>query len=254
MEETATSTRPKRPTLGAPILQDSLQHGAQAATRTSSRVRKGDTSLQTKTSPTAERLPSFRQLSKVAAAGEEGDQPTVTAPTPTSASTAHLQPTLIDPALPTAPMVPNMILQSTFEHPSLQVDRSNMPQMIPTGPPHIPLPGEMQPNPYFNDPSPLSATYPNPAAAFYHERRQSLVYNQVPIIPSHPSYHSTSSSEPYTQPDTLNMTDPSLSMDVAPPRPTEQPSHQPSTIQPTIYSCDFPECTAPPFPTQYLLK
>ncbi|PNS21480.1 hypothetical protein CAC42_1259 [Sphaceloma murrayae] len=271
--------RPARPQLAAPLRVktsdssqnhqhsiDSVACGSEAHPAPAQPPALGPSSA----SPKAERLPSFRQLSKIAdAAGEEISRPSAYPPPPPSvypAPTAANQ----SPVLPHHPYPPATQLSPSQSY----------------GYPVQTSPTSAQPDPFYPN-SPPSATF-STSSTIYNPRRQSFPISAGPVPPplnsmptgssSGESYTQTSSTgEGQTSTSQTTPVEPGGPVDAAgrpkyPAPPANMVSNVPPQLAPQIapqltasmsapgptsqgpWYCDYPGCTASPFPTQYLLK
>ena len=193
-------------------------------------------------SPKAERLPSFRQLSKIADAGGEDPQAPVSYP-----HSAYPPPPTMPSQSPIMTIQPPLPLQ----HTSPSATYGYLPQTASAS---------LQRDPYYTA-SPPSATY---TAAPYYSRRRSIAYPNPPTLPGIPTASSSGESGGHRSSFTNDsygtaQTTPidSTSIDAAmrpilPPIPDLQ--QQSSLAAAGSFICDYSGCTAAPFQTQYLLK
>ena len=207
-------------------------------------------------SPKAERLPSFRQLSRIASVGEEETRASPTYPPPPSSY--H------NPAPSHSPISQPQHLQQQqyFSHP---------PQMSPVsgyGYTQVSPTASMQSDPYYSN-SPPSATFAS--SGFYAAptpRRSQAPFPGPPAsLPSLTSTNSSASSglslqnsatDGYSTANTTPI-DSSTSVDsigrISLPAPmTSMPPPPPLNNLPGTFACTHPGCNALPFQTQYLLK
>ena len=205
-------------------------------------------------SPQAERLPSFRQLSKIAAHGEHDPRPAQTSTYPPPPPLNHHSP---NPAQPSATAAPPT---QSYAHP---------PHMPPAPTSYVyhhqssPTTIQNEPSPYYTASSTAnmySSTnyYPPPS-----DRRSSVVYPRPPatLISSLTSSSESSNrslQSTGTEDWSTAHTTPIESADSAPRKsPNDLPQMPPPPINTNIlgtFVCDYAGCTAPPFQTQYLLK
>ncbi|GAB7344048.1 hypothetical protein MBLNU457_1966t1 [Dothideomycetes sp. NU457] len=217
--------------------------------------------LSMSASPKAERLPSFHQLSRIAADGEHDPRPTQTYPPPPPPSN-YLPPPPNSAQSPGAPPQPYL----------------NPPQISPTptyGYHHQSSPTAMQ-----NEPSPYYAAsptanmysttshYPPPPPPPHPERRTSAPYTRPPATlistltssseSSNRSLQSTGTGTGMSHEDWgTNHTTPIESTNSTPRQGLPEFPHlappPPNNVLGS-FICDHPGCTAQPFQTQYLLK
>lgn len=207
-----------------------------------------DSHESTPSSPKAERLPSFRQLSKIAAAGQEESEcrPASYPAAPAFPSAISSQSPVISP-------------QQHYNQPQRLSPVNNFSYMSQASPVNT----FVEPRDPYYATSPSSATYPAPP--YYPTRRSVPPSNSAPpsLPPSLPSASSSNDShgqqssgnEGYSTARTTPI-ESSVSLDTSG-RPTLPllPNMQSdsSNVQGT-FICDFPACGAAPFQTQYLLK
>jgi len=208
-------------------------------------------------SPRAERLPSFRQLSKIAAAGEDDTRvaptyPAAPPPLPPPQSYAVSMPSH-SPVARHQPF-PQHVTQAS---PAPSAYPSYYQQASPT----------TQSDPYYNAHSPPSTTYPAPSH-YYSPTTSSAPHRPGPYPVPPASLTSNNSSmesgrsqqssglEAYSTAHTTPI-DPAVShdpmMNATPTGPPSMPLPAPSLLHGN-FTCGFPDCTALPFQTQYLLK
>ena len=229
----------------------SLRHAGSSGTTSSIGLRSESSMDDRSASPKAERLPSFRQLSKAAAAGEEDSEP---------APTTYPAPITYPATIPSqSPVIP----PQTYPQP---------PQISPIrGYPYSfqPSSGSVQSDardPYYaNSPPPGHFSASN---YYAHQRRNSVPHRSAPALPvsltsassSGESYGQQSSgTEGYSTAHTTPI-ESSLQSDISS-RPTlpllphmhSSGSGSGSSVQGS-FTCDYPGCNAAPFQTQYLLK
>lgn len=263
--ESQQSGRALRPSLGAPLrlrthdatveATDSIDGPPLTLSRnSSSSVVTSSENLGT-VSPKAERLPSFRQLSRIASAGEEEPRASPTYPPPPS--TYHTS------ASSHSPVAQQQHQQQHFSHP---------PQMSPApvfGYPQM-SPSSVQNDPYYSN-SPPSATFSS--SGYYAAptpRRPSTAYPPPPASlrtlsstnssGSSGLSHQSSMTEVYstantTPLETSNSNDSASRLNLPPPSTSmPPPATALSGTLPGSFGCNYPGCTAPPFQTQYLLN
>lgn len=220
-----------------------------------------DPSLQAvPTSPKAERLPSFRQLSKLAAAGEETGSLVTNgndAPSPSLSAAVPAQPgnDASKPSSPaTAPIFPDPAYdgQVTMASPTSQASHQPLPaaalaamaNSIPHGaayPANVPV-TTVYASPYFDQRRPSIDAYA-PAPALDSQQSTSPPAN-LPLADPGQEHQPTDLPAPTAVMEfkpTANM------LENLQPRPVAAPT-------PGTHVCEHPGCTAPPFQTQYLLK
>jgi len=203
------------------------------------------TSLEEPTSsPRTERLPSFRQLSKIADCGTEGTETRATSSYPVLPS----HPPAMASHSPPKTLPYFSASQQSSPSASLAMLNNPSPTMArPEPPEHFTL--QQPPTPY---------QMPDPSR--FAQRRRSFGLVKAP-----PFQHSLTSSSNETNVShqssadsysTANSTPTEASGFDVPPKPslTPQMSVQQSPPATGIFHCDYPGCVAPPFQTQYLLK
>ena len=269
-----SNRRPERPFLGAPLSLRTMTGQSMSMPEIPYRDRTGTDSpshqmhfgatppfptlrhgsLEEPTSsPRTERLPSFRQLSKIADGGTEGSDSRAMSSYP--ALPAH-HPTMI-PQSP-AKALP-YFTGSQQSSPSATYSMVNQPS-----PPNVRLD---PPDAFVVPPSP--APYPMPDANPYAQRRRSFGSQRIPTFaPSLTSSsnetnisHQSSGADSYGTASTTPIENSSMDGPTRPSLPTPSGSGsslslslQQSPPAGGLFTCDYPGCGSAPFQTQYLLK
>lgn len=209
-------------------------------------LRPESTSEDALASPRTDRLPSFRQLSKIADGGTEGNESRVT-------------------GLANISTYPGQIVTQTTA----------------TSHPHFTQPAQVSPSSSFmhlGHPSPTHtrgdgidiyshshspATYSGPSS-FPQPARRTNGSARPPTFTTSSSGETTASLQSHqsseaggystNQSTPVESTPSSLDSTPRPPLPGPMRSNSSTTSAPSGFSCDYPGCNAPPFQTQYLLK